>query len=211
MSEPSAAAQSDAQGGSRGTDPDVAPRSRSLVWLLAAVPGLLVVLTIWFVAVFAGRPEAFASVGLYRAALNTAVLLRLFGMFLAVVLVWWELRTRRASRAALVTAVISGPLTYAVLEAFRMLSFFPAPEAAYYMVNPLAVAALASQAATAGAVELLWRLVGSRQGRWSGPVITLRLLLVIGGGLAVLYFAVLDGGGTTGFYLFNAGYRLLFT
>lgn len=184
---------------------------RWLVWLLAVVPGLIVALTSAFVATFAGAPESFPSVGWYRAALNTAVLLRVFGMFLAVVLVWWELRTRQARRAILVSGVISGPLTYAVVEAFRMLSFFTAPEALYYMVNPLAVAALGCQTATAGVMELLWRGVGARRGRWPGRVVTPGLLMAIVGGLAVLYFAVLHAGGTTGFYLFNAGYRWLFT
>ena len=181
------------------------------MWLLALVPGAIVAVANVAVAAFAGKPEAFPSVELYRFVLNAAVLLRVFGMFLAVVLVWWELRTRQAKRVVLTVAVASGPLTYAVIEAFRMLSFFTAPEAVYYMVNPLTMAALGGQTATAGLVETLWRGFGRRHGRWPGRVFTWRLVAAIVGGLTVLFIAVIHAGGTTGFYLFNAGYRWLFT
>lgn len=197
--------------GASGSGRGGARTTRLMIWLLAVVPALIVAVANLAVAAFAGKPEMFPSVDAYRLVLNAAVLLRIFGMFLAVVLVWWELRIRHAGRGPLVVAVVSGPVTYAVTEAFRMLSFFPGPEAAYYMVNPLTVAALGSQIATAGLVETLWRVAGKGRGRWQGPVVTWRLLLVIGGGLAVLYFAVLHAGGTTGFYIFNAGYRWLFT
>lgn len=184
---------------------------RQKMWLLALVPGVIVVVANLAVAVFAGKPEALPSVDVYRAVLNAAVLLRFFGMFLAVVLVWWELRSRGAGRALLAVAVLSGPITYAIIEAFRMLSFFTAPEAVYYLVNPLTIAAMGSQVATAGLVEALWRVAGRRHGRWPGRVLTWGLLTAVGGGLGVLYVAVLHAGGTTGFYIFNAGYRWLFT
>lgn len=186
-------------------------RQHRLTWLLALLPGIVVLVANLAVATLAGKPEIFPSVDAYRAVLNAVVLLRMFGMFLAVVLVWWELRARRADRALLAVAVLSGPITYAVFEAFRMLSFFTAPEAAYYLINPLTIAALGSQTATAGLVETLWRAIGKRRGRWPGRVLTWRLLAAIGGGLAILYVAVLHAGGTTGFYIFNAGYRWLFT
>ena len=187
-------------------------RGRSPVWwLLVLVPGLIVALASAVIALGAGKPEAFGSVGVYRAALNAAVLLRMFGMFIAVVLVWWELRTRGAPRGVLLLAVVSGPAVYAVLAFINSLSFFPPAEAAYYMVNPLAVAALGSQVGFAALVEILWRGAGRRRGRWGGKVFSRGVLAALIGGFAVLYLAVLHAGGTTGFFLFGAGYRLLFT
>lgn len=180
-------------------------------WLLALVPGLIVALASAVIALGAGKPEAFGSVDVYRAVLNAAVLLRMFGMFIAVVLVWWELRMRGALRGVLALAVVSGPLVYAVLAFFNSLSFFPPAEAAYYMVNPLAVASLGSQVGFASLVEVLWRGAGKRRGRWQGRALTGGVLAGLVGGFAVLYLAVLHAGGTTGFYLFGAGYRLLFT
>lgn len=184
--------------------------STRLMWLLAVLPAAMVVFATLLIDVGAGDPDLFPSVTVYRVTLDAAVLTRLFGMFLSVVLVWWELRTRAAPRPILLAAVISGPLAYAVTAGLSALSYYPFGEAAYYMLNPLTVAALGCQVACAGVVEALWRVGRRRQQQWSGAILSGGVLSAIVCGAVVLYAAVLHDGGTTGFYLFTSGYRLLF-
>lgn len=180
------------------------------LWLLAGVPALIVLAASGVLTSWAGEPEAFVSVPGYRTTLNAAVLLRLFGMFIAVVLVWWELRSRNAPRAVRIVAIAGGPLAYAITAFWASLAFFPIGPSLYYMLNPLTIAALGAQMGFASVVELLWRAVGRRRGRWSTPVFTTLPVVGVVAGFGVLYFTVIYNGGATGFYLFGTGYRLLF-
>ena len=66
--------------------------------LLALVPAAIVVAASAFVKAFAGQYEVLGAA--YAPLLNAGVLLRAFGMFTSVVLVWGALRSRSAPRGA---------------------------------------------------------------------------------------------------------------
>ena len=177
--------------------------------LLALVPAAIVVGTSVFVQVFAGRYEVLGSA--YAPVLNAGVLLRAFAMFASVVLVWGALRSRSASRGLLALAILSGPVAYGVTAAIDALAYFPAGQAAYYGINPIAIAAVAGQCAAAAVAEVLWRWWSRRRGRDAGSPVTWRIAAAFGAGLATVFFTVLFQGGVPFFYVYQRGYLLLFT
>lgn len=177
--------------------------------LLALVPAGVVLLVTAFVTTFAGRDEILGAA--YGPLLNAGVLLRFFGMFVSVVLVWGALRSRGAGRAVFALAILSGPVTYGVLAAINATDYFPAGQAAYYGINPLFIAAVAGQCAAAGAAEMAWRWWSRRRGDDVGRPITLGTFAAVVGGLLVVFFTVLFQGGVPFFYVYQRGYMLLFT
>ncbi len=177
--------------------------------VLALVPGALVLLTSVFVRTFAGRYEVLGAA--YGPLLNAGVLLRTFGMFASVVLVWGALRSRRAGRGLLATAILSGPITYGIVAAIGALDYFPPGQAAYYGVNPIFIASVAGQCAAAGFAEVLWRWWSRRRGRDVGRPLSLGIAAVVAGGLSVVFFTVVFQGGVPFFYVYQRGYLLLFT
>ncbi len=178
------------------------------VTAVALVPAILVVLASVFVGSFAGHPDRLG--GAYALLMNLGVLLRGFGMFVAVLVVWGPLRSRRASRPILALALLSGPLAYGVVAAIGASGYFPLGQAAYYGVNPMTIAAIAAQCAVAALGESLWRAWSLRQGRSEGRPVTWRLAAVFVGGLATVFFTVLYDGGVPFFYIYQSGYMLLF-
>lgn len=185
------------------------PRGRAGSVVLALVPALVVVATSWFVYTFAGDYETLGR--LYRPLMNAAVLLRMFGMFGSVLLVWGALRTRGAGRGLLALAILSGPVAYGIVAAIVETSYFPLGQALYYGINPMFVAAIAGQCAAAGVGEALWRWLSRRRGRQVKWPVTGGVLAAIIGGLAVVFFTVLFQGGVPFFYVYQRGYLLLFT
>ncbi len=177
--------------------------------VLALVPGAVVLVTSLFVRTFAGRYELLGAA--YGPLLNAGVLMRAFGMFAAVILVWGTLRSRGAGRGVLAMAVLSGPITYGVVAAIGALDFFPPGQAAYYGVNPIFVASVAGQCAAAGFAEVLWRWWSRRRGRQVGRLVTWGVAAAVLGGLSVVFFTVLFQGGVPFFYVYQRGYLLLFT
>lgn len=177
--------------------------------LLALVPAAIVVAASAFVKFFAGQYEVLGAA--YAPLLNAGVLLRAFGMFTSVVLVWGALRSRDASRGVLALAILSGPVAYGITAAIDALAFFPAGQAAYYGINPIAIAAVAGQCAAAAVAEVLWRWWSRRRGRESGSPVTWRIAAVFGAGLLTVFFTVLYQGGVPFFYVYQRGYMLLFT
>ena len=177
--------------------------------VLALVPAAIVLAASIFVKVFAGRYELLGSA--YAPLLNSGVLLRAFGMFASVVLVWGALRSRGASRGVLALAILSGPITYGVTAAIEALAFFPAGEAAYYGINPIALAAVAGQCVAAAVAEVAWRWWSRRRGKEAGAPVTWRIAAAFGAGLLTVFFTVLYQGGVPFFYVYQRGYMLLFT
>jgi hypothetical protein len=169
----------------------------------------LVLLTSVFVRTFAGRYEVLGAA--YGPLLNAGVLLRTFGMFASVLLVWGALRSRGAGRVLLATAILSGPITYGVVAAIGALDYFPPGQAAYYGVNPIFIASVAGQCAAAGFAEVLWRWWSRRRGRDVGRPLSLGIAAVVAGGLSVVFFTVVFQGGVPFFYVYQRGYLLLFT
>lgn len=174
-------------------------------WLLALVPAAIVASASWFVQTFAGRYEVLGAA--YGPLLNAGVLLRAFGMFASVVVVWGVLRSRGAGRGVLALAVLSGPIAYGVIAAVGALIAFPPGQAAYYGVNPIFIASIGGQCAAAGFAEMLWRWRAPQAGR----PLTVGLAGVVVGGLALVFFTVIFQGGVPFFYVYQRGYLLLFT
>lgn len=187
---------------------DASPAVGSVV--LALVPALIVAGTSFLVGGFAGRWESFGSVGGYQAVMNLGVLARFFGMFVAVIAVWGVLRSRSAPQWLLGLAIVSGPIAYSVSAFWGAAQFFPIGEAAYYAVNPMAVAAVAGQCAMAGVGEGVWRWRSHRRGN-SAPALSWRIAAVVVVGLLVVFVTVLWQGGVPYFYWYQRGYLLLFT
>lgn len=177
--------------------------------VVALVPAAIVLVASIFVKVFAGRYEVLGSA--YAPLLNGGVLLRAFGMFASVVLVWGTLRSRGASRGVLALAILSGPVAYGVTAAIDALAYFPAGQAAYYGINPIAIATVAGQCAAAAVAEVAWRWWSRRRGRETGSPVTWRIATVFGAGLLTVFFTVLYQGGVPFFYVYQRGYMLLFT
>ena len=176
---------------------------------LALVPAGLVLLSSWFVGTFAGRYETLGAA--YGPLLNSGVLLRAFGMFASVVLVWGALRSRGASHGLLAAAILSGPIAYGIVAAIGALDYFPPGQAAYYGINPLFIASIAGQCAAAGIAEVVWRWWSRRRGRDVGRPVTWGVAAVVVAGLAAVFFTVLYQGGVPFFYVYQRGYLLLFT
>ena len=122
---------------------------------LAVLPAAIVVTASVFVGAFAGHPDRLGAA--YQPLMNAGVLLRGFGMFLSVVIVWGALRSRGASRPLLATAILSGPIAYGIVAAIGMLAYFPPGQAAYYGINPIFIATIGGQCAMAAVAEMIWR------------------------------------------------------
>ena len=135
---------------------------------LAMVPAAIVVVASAFVGTFAGYPERLG--GAYQPLMNAGVLLRGFGMFLSVVVVWGALRARGASRPLLALAILSGPVAYGIVAAIGMLDYFPPGQAAYYGINPIFIATIGGQCAMAAVAEMVWRWRSRRRGQDNGRV-----------------------------------------
>lgn len=178
--------------------------------LLALVPAFIVLGTSALVGGLAGKPDAFGVVRVYQVVMDVAVVMRFFGMFVSVIVVWGLLRSRHAPRGLLGVAVLGGPVAYAFTAFLGASQFFPLGPAAYYGVNPMFVAAVGSQCALAAVAEALWRWRQRSRGV-EQQVLTLRLAAVVVGGLAVLFFTVLWQGGVPFFFWYQRGYLLLFT
>lgn len=178
---------------------------------LALVPAAIFLLADAGVALFAGQVSSFGSVKVYRVVMNALVLLRFAGLFAASIAVWGLLRSRAAPRWLLVLAVLSGPLAYAVTGFLHTLQYFPPGQAAYYGVNPLFVGGVGSQVAVAAIAEGLWRWRHARKGDPRGSVVTPALVATMVLGFGVLFIAVLWDAGIHWFYVYQQGYKLLFT
>lgn len=171
---------------------------------LALVPGVLFALTDLAQRHFAGRVEAFGSVGAYRTTLDAVSLARYALLFAGVLLVWGWLRGRGATTLTRGVALLAAPAAYSLLAFDQATLVFSAGEALYYAVNPVWLAAVGSQAACAGVAELAWRLRHRRVAAWWLPA------AVIVAGWTVTYATVLWDGGVHWFYVYQQGYRALF-
>lgn len=179
--------------------------------LLALVPAAIVVTATAVAGSLAGNPYALGEPRAYQVVMNVAVLARFFGMFVSVVAVWGLLRSRDSSRGLLAVAILGGPVAYGFTAALAATQFFPLGESLYYGVNPMFVAAVASQCAMAAFAEMGWRGWRRHRGRYEGQIVTWRLVVVGVGGLAVVFATVLWQGGVPYFFWYQRGYLLLFT
>ena len=176
---------------------------------LGLIPAAIVIAASAFVGSFAGHPDRLG--GAYQPLMNAGVLLRGFGMFLSVVIVWGALRSRGASRPLLALAILSGPIAYGIVAAIGMLAYFPPGQAAYYGINPIFIATIGGQCAAAAVAEAVWRWRSRRRGQDRGRPVTWRLAMVFVVGLAVVFGTVVYDGGVPFFYVYQRGYLLLFT
>lgn len=177
-----------------------APALISLLTLLALTAAIS-----WGV----GHPERFPSPAVYDAALSAATLARLGPVFFSGLLVWPAMRLRGASMMWSVAGTLVTPVAFAVLSAVGQLTYFPPAQAAYYVLNPMVVAALGAQCAWAAAGEVFvrWRWAGSTGVPGRPLAVALAVALC---GFALLYTGVIWDGGKHMFYLWMSGYTALF-
>lgn len=181
--------------------------------LHVAAPALISVLTLLaLTAVISwgvGHPERFLSPAVYDATLSAATLARLGPIFFSGLLVCPAMRLRGATMKWSLAGTFVTPAVFALLSGVGQLRYFPPAEAAYYIVNPMFVAAFGAQCAWAAAGEMFvrWRRAG--WGDVSGRPLVVALMIAICG-LALLYTGVIWDGGKHMFYLWMSGYTALF-
>jgi len=157
-----------------------------------------------------GQPERFSSDGVYRAVMDFAVLARLGPVFLSGLIVWPAMRLRGASLVWASLGALSSAVAFGVIGAIGSLTFFPPAQAAYYVLNPMVVAAIGSQigCSALGEVFVRWR----RGGRAALRSVRLwAVALPVGfAGFALFYVGVIWDGGSHWFYLWIRGFMLIF-
>lgn len=193
-------------------DEVVAP-ARPRPWHIAA-PAIISVATIVVLTLVItwgwGQPERFGSDGLYRAVMNIAVLARLGPVYLAALIVWPAMRLRGASIPWAAVGALSSALTFGIVGAIGSLTYFPPAQAAYYVLNPMVVAAMGSQigCSAIGEVYVRWRrggLPALRSGRFWGVATPIGIA-----GFVLFYVGVIWDGGSHWFYLWIRGFMALF-
>lgn len=157
-----------------------------------------------------GQPERFSSDGVYRTVMNFAVLARLGPVYLAAIIVWPVMRLRGASMPWAAVGALASALAFGVIGAIGSLTYFPPGQAAYYILNPMVIAAIGSQVGCSAIGELYvrWRRGGRAALRhwrlWA-------VVLPIGAaGFVLFYVGVIWDGGSHWFYLWIRGFMVLF-
>lgn len=193
-------------------DEVVAP-ARPRPWHIAG-PAIISVATIVVLTLVItwgwGQPERFGTDGVYRAVMNIAVLARLGPVYLAALIVWPAMRLRGASIPWAAVGALSSALTFGIVGAIGSLTYFPPAQAAYYVLNPMVVAAMGSQigCSAIGEVYVRWRrggLPALRSGRFWGVATPIGIA-----GFVLFYVGVIWDGGSHWFYLWIRGFMALF-
>ncbi len=193
-------------------DEVVAP-ARPRPWHIAA-PAIISVATIVVLTLVItwgwGQPERFGTDGVYRAVMNIAVLARLGPVYLAALIVWPAMRLRGASIPWAAVGALSSALTFGIVGAIGSLTYFPPAQAAYYVLNPMVVAAMGSQigCSAIGEVYVRWRrggLPALRSGRFWVVATPIGIA-----GFVLFYVGVIWDGGSHWFYLWIRGFMALF-
>ena len=179
-----------------------------------AVPALISVATIIVLTMVItwgwGQPERFGPDAVYRAVMNFAVLARLGPVFLAAIVVWPAMRLRGASMPWAAVGSLSSAITFGIIGATGSLTYFPPAQAAYYVFNPMVVAAIGSQigCSVLGEVYVRWRLGGlSALRTWRLWAVAIPIAVA---GFTLMYVGVIWDGGSHWFYLWIRGFMALF-
>lgn len=156
------------------------------------------------------HPEQFGSVSAYRAAMNVAVFARLGPIYFSAIIVWPAMRFRGATIPWATIGVLSSALAYGVMGALQQLTFFVPAQAAYYVFNPMVVAAVGAQIGFAALAEVFvrWRRADTK------PLHSWRFWLIVALvailGFTLLYVGVIWDGGRHWFYVWMRGFTFLF-
>ena len=179
-----------------------------------AVPALISCATIVILTLVItwgwGQPERFGSDAVYRAVMNFAVLARLGPVYLAALVVWPVMRLRGASMPWAAVGALSSAITFGIIGAIGSLTYFPPAQAAYYVLNPMVVAAVGSQigCSAIGEVYVRWRRGGlAALGTWRLWAVAVPIGVA---GFTLMYVGVIWDGGSHWFYLWIRGFMALF-
>lgn len=178
-----------------------------------AAPALISVATLVVLSLLVtwgwGQPERFGSVEVYRRVMDAAVFLRLGPAFFSAIVVYPAMRLRGASIVIAGAGAVSSAIAFGVIGAIGALTFFPPLQAAYYVINPMAVAAIGSQIAwsAVGEVFVRWRRdrVALRSWRLWGAIVAIAVA-----GFALCYVGVIWDGGRHWFYVWMRGFMIMF-
>jgi len=192
--------------------PTAAQRRPTSPWHIG-VPAVISVITIVILTLAIsrgwGQPERFSSVDVYRAVMNVAVMARLGPIFMAGIIVYPAMRLRGASIGWAGVGAVSSALAFGVISGVQALTFFPPAQAAYYVINPMVVAAIGSQigCSAIGEIFVRWRRdpASLRSARFWLLTIAVAFM-----GFALFYVGVIWDGGQHWFYVWIRGFMLLF-
>ncbi len=118
---------------------------------------------------------------------------------------------RGASAMERVLASLVTPVAWDVKEILRVSEFFSWGESLYYGLNTIFLLCLCVVAAQMGVCEMVCRSIRNRQTSTPVPVLAPAALVAVLLGLLGVGVFFLWGGGVHSFYLYQEGYKALFT
>jgi hypothetical protein len=164
-----------------------------------------------FIAIFAGKPAVLGGPVAYRILLNILAGGRFLLLILGSLIIYPVMFFRGASLFERLLGSIAVPIAYMIWAMVQATSFFSVGESIYYGFNSVAFGSLMFQLALISIVDIgcRWRYRSKTQEsvklvRWS------HLAGIVAGSLS-MYLALFWDGGVHWFYLYQEGYKLLFT
>ncbi len=118
---------------------------------------------------------------------------------------------RGASLAERVLASLATPVVWNIKEIIRVSRIFTWGESVYYGLNPLFLQCLCACALQMGLCEIACRRARKGKNAPGAPVVTAGPLLAIALGVGGTFLLFVWGKGVYAFYIFQEGYKALFT
>ncbi len=118
---------------------------------------------------------------------------------------------RGASARERILASLVTPVVWDVKEILRVSEYFTWGESLYYGLNTIFLMCLCAAAVQMGVCEMVCRWIRNRQASDRVPVVVPAALIAVVLGFAGVGALFLWGGGVHAFYLYQEGYKALFT
>ncbi len=118
---------------------------------------------------------------------------------------------RGASTLERIAASLATPIAWDVKEILRVREYFSWGESLYYGLNPIFLLCLCAAAVQMGFCEMACRRLENRKMPEPAPVVTPGCLAPVFVGLFGVGVFFAWGGGVNAFYIFQEGYKALFT
>lgn len=118
---------------------------------------------------------------------------------------------RGASAMERILASLATPVVWDLKEILRVSEYFTWGESLYYGLNTIFLLCLCVVAAQMGMCEMVCRSIRNRQASEPVPVVTPATLIPVILGLLGVGVFFLWGGGVHSFYIYQEGYKALFT